>query len=186
MIVRKLAYTLLASALILVVSGAAAAQHRDYLTDNEIEIVRDAQQLDNRVNVLVKIIDRRFTALGIDPNSPASGKKDKTDWGPEPTGTRTELLGDIKSILQKAIEDIDNVAERPDLMVTDVTERKPKTFKEVFPIAVRSLAAAAGRYKPLLQAEGAKTTDRVQTGIISNIIELCDEITASVAKLPSK
>ncbi len=186
MIVRKLVYTLLASLLILIVSGAVAAQHRDYLTDNEIEIVRDAQQLDNRVNVLVKMIDRRFTALSIDPNSHASSKKDKTDWGPEPTGTRTELLGDIKSILQKAIEDIDNVAERPDLMVTDVTERKPKTFKEVFPIAVKSLAAAAGRYKPLLQAEATKTADRVQTGIITNIIELCDEISASVAKLPSE
>ena len=128
---------------------------------------------------------RRFTALGIDPST-ATGKKDKTDWGPEPIGTRTELLGDIKFILQKAIDDIDNVAERPDLMVTDVTERKPKTFKEVFPLAVKNLAAAAARYKPLLQAEGARTTDRVQTGIIANIIELCDEITASVAKLPAK
>jgi len=185
MIVLKLAFPFLASLLVLIVSGTVSAQHRDYLTDNEIDIVRDAQQLDNRVNVLVKIIDRRFTALGIDPNA-AAGKKDKTDWGPEPTGTRTELLGDIRSILQKAIEDIDNVAERPDLMVTDVTERKPKTFKEVFPIAVKSLAAAAGRYKPLLQAEASKTTDRVQTGLITNIIELCDEITASVAKLPTE
>ncbi|HQZ83684.1 MAG TPA: hypothetical protein PLR83_10710 [Pyrinomonadaceae bacterium] len=186
MIVRNLAFLFLASLLVLIVSGTVSAQHRDYFTDNEIDIVRDAQQLDNRVNILVKIIDRRFTALGIDPNAAAAAKKDKTDWGPEPTGTRTELLGDIKAILQKAIEDIDNVAERPDLMVTDVTERKPKTFKEVFPIAVKSLAAAAGRYKPILQGEGAKTTDRVETGIISNIIDLCDEITASVAKLPSK
>jgi len=185
MIVRKLAFPFLASLLLVLVSGSVSAQHRDFLTDSEIEIVRDAQQLDNRVNVLVKIIDRRFTALGIDPST-ATGKKDKTDWGPEPIGTRTELLGDIKFILQKAIDDIDNVAERPDLMVTDVTERKPKTFKEVFPLAVKNLAAAAARYKPLLQAEGARTTDRVQTGIIANIIELCDEITASVAKLPAK
>lgn len=186
MIVRKLAFPFLVLLLVVSFAGAVLAQHRDYLTDSEIEIVRDAQQLDNRVNVLVKIIDRRFTALGIDPNASATGKKDKTDWGPEPVGTRIELLGDVKSILQKAIEDIDNVAERPDLMVTDVTERKPKTFKEVFPLAVKNLAAAASRYKPLLQAEGAKTTDRVQTGIIANIIDLCDEITASVAKLPAK
>ena len=186
MIVRKLAFPFLASLLLVLVSGSVSAQHRDFLTDSEIEIVRDAQQLDNRVNVLVKIMDRRFAALGIDPSTAAAGKKDKTDWGPEPIGTRTELLGDIKSILQKAIEDIDNVAERPDLMVTDVTERKPKTFKEVFPLAVKNLAAAAGRYKPLLQAEGAKTTDRIQTGIITNIIDLCDEIIASVAKLPAK
>lgn len=175
-------FSFIAICLLLLGAGSVKAQHRDYLTDGEIEVVRDAQQLDNRVNVLVKIIDRRFTALGIDPGTNHS-KKDKADWGPDPTGSRAELLGDIRSILQKAIDDINDVAERPDLMVTDVTERKPKTFKEVFPLAVKNLAAAAARYKPLLQAEGAKNTDRIQTGMIANIIELCDEITASVTKL---
>jgi len=38
----------------------------------------------------------------------------------------------------------------------------------------------------MLQAEAAKTTDRVQTGLIASIIELCDEITASVSKLPAE
>lgn len=185
MIFRKLIFFILSVVVVIAIAGEAYAQHRDYLSDSEADIVRDSQQLDHRVNTLVKIIDRRFNALGIDPKAPIV-KKDKTDWGPEPTGTRTELLGDIKSLLQKAIDDIDNIAERPELMVADVTERKPKTFKEVFPIAVKNLAAAADRYKPLLQAEGAKTTDRVQTGLIANIIELCDEITASVSKLPAE
>lgn len=185
MIVHKLIFLILSIAVVITLAGETSAQHRDYLTDSEADIVRDSQQLDHRVNTLVKIIDRRFNALGIDPKAPVV-KKDKTDWGPEPTGTRTELLGDIKSLLGKAIDDIDNLAERPELMVTDVTERKPKTFKEVLPIAVKNLAAAADRYKPLLQAEAAKTTGRVQTGLIASIIELCDEITASVSKLPAE
>ncbi|KXK03427.1 MAG: hypothetical protein UZ17_ACD001001236 [Acidobacteria bacterium OLB17] len=185
MTARDLTFFFFATLVAILSVTAASAQHRDYLTDAEIEIVRETQQLDNRVNVLVKIMDRRFTALGIDPKAAVPKKKDKTEWGPEPTGTRAELLGDIRSIMQKAIDDIDTTAERPNLMVADVTERKPKTFKEVFPVAVRNLAAAAERYKPLLQAEGAKTQDRIETGIISKIIELCDEVTASVAKLPS-
>src|SRR3954451_9003262 len=104
----------------LIVSATASAQSRDYLTDQEIEVVRDAQQIDERIDVLVHMIDRRLTVLGV---GPASAKKEKLDvWGPAPTGTRVQLLNDIKQILQKAVDDIDNLSERPASMVVDETE----------------------------------------------------------------
>jgi len=67
----------------LIVSATASAQYRDYLTDQEIEVVRDAQQIDERIDVLVHMIDRRLAVLGA---GPASSKKEKLDvWGPPPT-----------------------------------------------------------------------------------------------------
>ena len=168
---------------------AVAAQSRDILTIDEIEIVRDAQQIDDRIDVLVRSIDRRFAALNA-PISVVNGTKEKKDdkeWGKAPTGTRTELLSDIKGILQKAADDIDNLAERPESMVIYEEEKpdkkNPKTFAALFPKAVRSLAAAATRYQPVLKAEFDRSTDNTEKGLIQGTLDLCADIIASVAKL---
>jgi len=173
--------------LLLFISWAtASAQYRDYLTDQEIEVVRDAQQIDERIDVLVHMIDRRLAVLGA---ASASAKKEKLDvWGPPPTGTRLQLLNDIKQILQKAVDDIDNLSARPDSMVVDEAEdgKKPKGFSDLFPKAVRILAAGATRFEPIFKTELDKSTDAMEKGILLNSIDRCDEIIASVAKLPSE
>src|SRR3954465_11372950 len=143
----------------LIVSATASAQYRDYLTDQEIEVVRDAQQIDERIDVLVHMIDRRLAVLGA---APAPAKKEKLDvWGPPPTGTRIQLLNDIKQILQKAVDDIDNLSARPDSMIVEETEegKKPKGFPDLFPKAVRILAAGAARFEPIFKVELDKSTD---------------------------
>ncbi len=170
----------------LIASASASAQYRDYLTDQEIEVVRDAQQIDERVDVLVHMIDRRLAVLGA---GPASARKEKVEvWGPPPTGTRIQLLNDIKQILQKAIDDIDNLSERPNSMVVEETEdkKKPKGFSDLFPKAVRILAAGATRFDPIFKTELDKSTDPMEKGILLNSIDSCDEIIASVAKLPGE
>src|SRR5262245_4251449 len=43
--------------------AAATAQTRDHLTDPETELVRDNQQLDKRIEVFIKAIDRRFAIV---------------------------------------------------------------------------------------------------------------------------
>ena len=159
-----------------------AAQGRDYFTDEEIELIRDNQQIDHRINILVRTIDRRFAVLKIN----VGGSKDEgKDWGALPTGTRTELLSDIRNILQKAIDDIDNLSSRPDSMVLSPEERdkKPKGFSDLFPKAVRSLAKAAERYKPALKQALDATKDEREKGLLLDSIEMCDEIIASVSKL---
>src|SRR5690242_960034 len=94
--------------LILALAFTAFGQRRDYLSDSEIELVRDAQEIDQRVTVLTMAIDRRLTALdlaGVDKS-----KKYGEKWGDAPTGSRLELLTDVKSLLQKAIDDIDDAS----------------------------------------------------------------------------
>ena len=172
-------------------TATAVAQSRDILTPEEVEIIRDAQQIDDRMDVLVKAIDRRFEALNVPVSVPVVGKikKDEREWGKAPTGTRSELLYDIKGILQKAADDIDNLAERPNSMVVDPEEKpdkkNPKTFEALFPKAVRSLAAAATRYQPILKAELDRSTDNREKGVIQATLDLCADIIASVAKLPA-
>jgi hypothetical protein len=174
----------LAAAIVLFAPGVSA-QTRDYFTDEEIEMVRDAQFIDKRIDVLIHCIDRRFAVLKL-AGAPAVPEKEKDDWGPMPTGTHTQLLGDIKQILQKAIDDIDNLAERPDSAPLPLDPKeKPKKKPDLFPKAVRKLAAAAERYKPVLEKELEASKEKREQGILQDSIEMCDEIIASVAKLKS-
>ena len=158
---------------------SAHAQRRDYMTEAEIELVRDNQEIDKRIDVLTKMIDRRFAALGIESGGVKPAAKEQKAWGEAPTGTRSQFIGDIRQLLQKAVDDIDNVAEHNENMQT-----ANKTEGPLFPVAVRTLAAAATRYKPLLTSELPKTTDERDKGMILNAIELCDSIMESVANLP--
>ncbi len=163
--------------------SAAFAQSRDFLTDDEVEMIRDAQQIDQRIDVLTHAIDRRLGVLKI--NAGEVSKKESEKWGALPAGTRLQLLNDVKRILQKAIDDIDNLAERPASMVADEPEKgkKPKSYAELFPKAVRSIAAAANRYKPALKAELDKTTDNLEKGVILASLDMCEEIAAAAGKL---
>ncbi len=109
----------------------ALAQTRDFLTDDEIELVRDAQQIDQRMEVLTHAADRRFGVLRV--NVGGSAKPEVKAWGSLPDGTRMQLLVDIKRILQKAIDDIDNLSQRPDSMVVQPDEKKDKKSRKVLP-----------------------------------------------------
>jgi hypothetical protein len=167
------------------VSSPLNGQSRDYLTDQEVEIVRDAQQIDSRIEVLVHAVDRRLVAIGAQG---AAAKKENADvWGPAPTGTRLQLLNDIKQILQKAIDDIDNLAERPDSLVKDETAsgEKPKGFSELFPKAVKILGAAAVRFEPVFKTQLDSAKDNMEKGVLLDSIDRCDEIAAAVTKLPA-
>lgn len=164
-------------------SPVSAYGQRDYFTDAEIELIRDAQQIDQRIIVLTHAIDRRFGVLNLNVSAPP--KKPPGDWGELPIGARIEMLADIKYILRKAVEDIDNLAERPESIVIDVNEKKPKGYSELFPKAVRLLAAAAERYRPVFKTELDKTNSDAEKGVILDSIEMCDEIITSVAKLPA-
>lgn len=160
---------------------------RDYFTAEEVELIRGAQEIDRRIEVLTQIIDRRFHVLQVDVSAPKT--KTKGEWGELPQGTRPELFLDIRRILQKAVDDIDSLAERPESAILPDPDAKKKdqpTFATLFPKAVRSLAAAAGRYAPALEKELGTTTDHGTKGSVLAAIDLCHEIIASVAKLPAE
>ncbi len=164
---------------------AASAQQRDYFTPEEIDLIREEQQIDRRMEVLTKAIDRRFAALKIEVGSAKFTAKDAERWGTLPESTRFQLLFDIRRIMQKAIDDIDSLAERPTSMVIEEPERgkKPKSYADLFPKAMRTLAAAAQRYQNPLKTELDKTTDPAEKGSILDSLDMCSQILEAVKKL---
>jgi len=169
------------------VSSIQVSAQRDYFTPEEVEMIRDAQQIDMRTDLLIKIIDRRFAAAGIEAGGTKVLAKDDAKWG-SLTGSRADMLFDIKRILQKAIDDIDNVASHPDALVYDPADPDHTTkrnFSSLFPKAVRKLAAASERWKPVLNTALASSKDEKERGSILDSIEMCEDVTASVAKLSS-
>jgi hypothetical protein len=172
---------LLATFCVLTFGSDAQAQRRDFMTEAEIEIVRDAQDIDQRIDVLTKMIDRRFAALKVDAGGWKPPSKETEKWGEEPAGTRLQLLTDVRRLLQKAVDDIDDVAEHDTNAQT-----QNKTTGKLFPKAVRGLAAAVGRYSPILQATLKSTTDEKERGAILDSIDLSDQILAAATKLPAE
>lgn len=148
----------------------AEAQRRDHLTEMEVEIVRDAQQIDERMKVFVKAIDRRFLVLNNDASQTKQVEKDLEKWGALPTGTRQQLLIDIEKLLDEAINKIDDVAAR------DMTS-------DFFPNAVHILADGANKYLPQLKSQLDKTNDEKEKGAIIGAIEYCSQIIEASAKV---
>ncbi|MCC6329569.1 MAG: hypothetical protein IT174_13725 [Acidobacteria bacterium] len=176
---------LIAILVCVVCSVSISAQRRDYLTDEEIEVVRDAQDIDARVGVLIKMIDRRFAVLGINVNGWKDGEKTSSTWGEPPKGARSELLNDIKKILQKAVDDIDNLAANPNSApIRDKDDKRAKKDPERFPKAVRALAAASKRYLDPLKMELDRSTRDEEKGSIIDSIDLCNQIIDAVGRLP--
>ncbi|MEP6787434.1 MAG: hypothetical protein ABJB40_03320 [Acidobacteriota bacterium] len=164
-----------------------ALAQRDYFTPEEIELIRDAQEIDRRIDVLTHAIDRRFAVLQLDVKGAKISDKEKEVWGEAPKGTRFELLVDVKRIIQKAIDDIDNLSERPDsAYIPDKEDKKAEGYAVIFPRAVRHLGDAAKRYQPALKAELDTTKDGVEKGPILDSLEMCDQIIAAVGKLKAE
>ena len=171
--------SLLISAIFLTSVIEMSAQRRDFMTEQEIELVRDNQDIDKRIDVLTKMIDRRFTAMGVDVRGWKPSEKEQALWGEIRTGTKEQMLLDVRQLLQKAIDDIDDVA-----MHNENTLTQNKTEGLLFPKAVRSLAAAANRYLPALKSTLGKVTEERDKGLVLASIEHCQDILEAVTKLP--
>src|SRR5215213_3549890 len=118
-----------------------AAPQRDHLTPQEVDLVKEAQILDKRIDVFIKAAERRLMVINNSASANAKLlKKDSEKWGELPTGSRADLVTDIARILDEAITNIDDVSARD--------ERNPLISK-----SLRKLAAAVnsimGQLKPL-------------------------------------
>src|SRR5215467_6493892 len=86
----------------LLLANTALVQ-RDYLTPQEVDLVKEAQALDKRIDVFIKAAERRLMVIN---NTAAANakvlKKDSERWGELPTGSRAELVGDIARIFDEA------------------------------------------------------------------------------------
>src|SRR5215813_9671142 len=122
-------------------SVGASHQQRDHLTQQEVDLVKEAQILDKRIDVFIKAAERRMMVIN---NSAATNakqlKKDSERWGELPTGSRSELVSDIARILDEAITNIDDVSSRD--------ERNPLIAKSLRKLA-QSVSSITEQLKPL-------------------------------------
>jgi hypothetical protein len=157
-------------ALLAVFAGAAAStpQRRDYLTDAELNLVRDNQQVDLRVAVLVRAAQRRIEIIRFGRLT----RKEPSEWGEAPTGEPSLLLRDIDGLIGKAISDIDDAAER-------------KVSGPEFAAAVHALADFCGEdVRSLALVPSERFTDRRSGAVISSVEEQCVDVAAAAAKVP--
>jgi len=143
-----------------------AQQRRDYLTEQEGELVREAQELDLRINVLIKAIDRRILIL----NNRQTELKDLEKWG-EPKGTRAQLLYDISKILLSAIDNLEYVAEK---------DAKNKLFSK----SLHNLADASRKFLPQMEIYKSQTTDKMEQAAILTSIDYFNQIIEAATKVP--
>lgn len=157
---------------IFLISGLVSAQTRDHLTDQETELVRFHQELDKRIEVFIKAIDRRFAIIN-GTAQPAAKKsvKDEPEWGDVPKGTRAELLGDIAGILDEAITNIDDVSRRD--------EKNPLISR-----SLRKLTTSANGYLNQLAALRNKTKDPDEASAIEHVADNANQIIEVGNKLP--
>jgi hypothetical protein len=153
-------------------SATTAFQAREHLTPQEIDMVKDAQILDKRIDVFIKAADRRLLALnGTDASSAKQLKKDSESWGELPKGSRAELVGDIASIFDEAITNIDDVSSRD--------ENNP-----LIPKALRNLAAAASRIVERLKPVQAQANGEAEVSSFEQLTENAESILQAANKLP--
>jgi len=137
--------TLLALALVVcaVTFAQAATPQRDHLTPQEVDLVKEAQILDKRIDVFIRAAERRLMVINNSGAAAANAKvlkKESERWGELPTGSRAELVGDIARIFDEAITNIDDVSARD--------ERNPLIAKSLRKLAT-SVNTILGQLKPL-------------------------------------
>ena len=150
----------------------AAAQPRDHLTDKETDLIRFHQQLDKRMDVFIKAIDRRFAIInGLEQAKTKKIDKEEPEWGDLPKGSRAQLLGDIAAILDEAITNIDDVSRRD--------EKSPLISR-----ALRKLTAAANGYVTQVKTMAGQTKDTDELSAVERVLQQAEQIIEVGNQLP--
>ncbi len=167
--------TLLLMTLIFTVSATAFAQRTDHLTKEEIEILRNVQDLDNRMEVYEKAIDRRFLAIKGSKNLSSKQlkqiEKDSEHWGELPKGDFSRLVLDIEKILDEAIDKIDDVAQR-------------NRENVVLPYAIHDLADYSRDLIPRVQKLMSNAKNEDDKGSLATTIESCNQVIEASKQVP--
>lgn len=174
MIARTSVLLLTACLTLTLCSAAYAFQSREHLTEREIDLVKDAQVLDKRIDVFIKAAERRMLALNGTGSSATNAKqlkKDSESWGELPTGSRAQLIADIAGIFDEAITNIDDVSARD--------ENNPLIEK-----ALRKLAQAASSIVEQLKPAELQAKDDAELSSFDQLADNADSIVQAANKLP--
>jgi len=150
----------------------AATPQREHLTPQEIDLVKEAQILDKRIDVFIKAAERRLMVINNSATANAKQlKKDSEKWGELPTGSRAELIGDIARIFDEAITNIDDVSTRD--------ERNP-----LIPKSLRKLATAVNTIMAQLKPLSADAKSDAEIASFEMLNEDAQSILEAANKLP--
>ncbi len=155
-------------------SNAATVQQRDHLTQQEVDLVKEAQVLDKRTDVFIRAAERRLMVINGSANAATNAKqlkKDSERWGELPTGSRAELVSDIARILDEAITNIDDVALRD--------ERNPLIAK-----SLRKLAQATNSIMDQLKPLATQAKGDAEIASFEMLNEDAQSILEAANKLP--
>lgn len=150
-------------------ANAAPVQRREHLTEQEVEMVRDTQELDRRADLFIKIAERRLLVV----TGAQASAKDVEKWGEVPKGTRAAHFNDLARIFDEAITNVDDVALRtPD--------------SALIPKAVRKLADASARFLPQLTALRSSATAEGEREALEQTIDNLQQIIEAAKRLPEE
>ena len=155
-------------------ASPVTAQTRDHLTPQEVDLVKEAQILDKRIDVFIKAADRRILVLNGGAPTAANSKQAKKEaerWGELPTGSRAELVSDIAKILDEAITNIDDVSARD--------ERNPLIAK-----SLRRLAQAVNTIMEQLKPLATSAKGDAEIASFEQLNEDAQSILEAANKLP--
>ena len=163
---------LLTLSLSLFIGFSAQAQSRDHLTQQEVDLVKEAQILDKRIDVFIKATERRMMVINNSATANAKQlKKDSERWGELPTGSRAELVSDIARILDEAITNIDDVSSRD--------ERNPLIAK-----SLRKLAQAVNSIMTQLKPLSTEAKSDAEIASFELLNEDAQSILEAATRLP--
>lgn len=158
--------------LLCAINSNAYAQSREHLTAQEIDLVKEAQILDKRIDIFIKAIDRRLMAMnGTAPANAKQLKKDAEKWGELPTGSRADLVSDVARIFDEAITNIDDVSARD--------ERNP-----LIPKALRKLVQAVNNVQSQLAPLKSQAKTEAEIASFELLNEDAQSILEAAKKLP--
>lgn len=152
----------------------AFPQRADHLTDEEIELIRDVQAVDDRMEIFTRAIERRLIALngtaGLSKDELKQLEKESDKWGDLPEPNPSQIFSDIRGILDEAISKIEDVADRNE-------------ESALFPFAVHILADYCGALLPRLEALKTKASTPRDIAMLNDAIDQSQEIVAASSKV---
>jgi hypothetical protein len=172
MTTRTIASALVILCLASLLFAKTSPPQRDHLTPQEVDLVKEAQIIDQRIEVFIKAAERRLMVLsGTQAPVTKQSKKESELWGDLPTGTHAELIGDIAGILDEAITNIDDVSSRD--------ERNPLLAK-----ALRRLAQGVNNIMTQVEPLRTQAKSEAEVASLEMLNENAHQILEAAKKLP--
>jgi hypothetical protein len=136
----------------------------DYLTEEEDDHVREAQEADKRIKVFMKIADRRLAAITgtaaqpTDKKAQEKAEQEKREWGELPKLSRAELLKHYARAIEECM-----------VKLEDAYERNPKS--SAISKALAALRDSTDKHLEILRSLNSQVNGEAEDVALRNAID---------------